>query len=181
MPSDREGRERRRQVIREILKGDQPVVSQRQLVELLKERGIEATQASISRDLQDMNAIRVKGRYSFEVWTVPDDSELLKVEAFIRRVRPATQLVVVKTTPGTAAFVARGIEATRWPEIVGTLAGDDTVFIAQENVFDRNALIRRLKRLLDKMEPEPQSPLQDAVDALNERLEEKLEVEIEDD
>ena len=148
MPSDRKSQELRREAIREILMGDHTVEDQKGLVELLRERGIAATQSSISRDLQELGAVRVKGHYEIPSWAEEDEevSPFRRVLGFIRRVKPAGPYqTLLLTDPGAASVVAQAIDASGWEDIVGTLAGDDSVLILTDNIFFQKLLFDRIK------------------------------------
>jgi transcriptional regulator of arginine metabolism len=152
MPSDLEIRDQRRQAIMEILR-DYAIDSQGDLLALLKERGINATQSSVSRDLQALKVWR-KGRsyvlpFEPEARDLDDVAGLDDVDVFLREVKPAgTHLIVVKTVVGAAQTVAVAIDSVEWSEVVGTIAGDDTVFIATAEAEGQQVLLRRLERLL---------------------------------
>jgi transcriptional regulator of arginine metabolism len=148
MPSDRKSQELRREAIREILKGDDTVEDQKGLVELLRERGIAATQSSISRDLQELGAVRVKGHYEIPSWAEEDEEEapFRRVLGFIRRVKPAGPFqTLLLTDPGAAGLVAQAIDESEWEDIVGTLAGDNSVLVLTENSFFQRMLFDRIK------------------------------------
>jgi transcriptional regulator of arginine metabolism len=123
----------RRAAIDEILRHD-VVHSQAELLKKLRRRGFRVTQPSVSRDLQELQVIKANGRY------LPGDAlpggdpapaALDTVVEFVLSCAPAgPYMLVVKTPPGAAAAVASAIDHAGWPEIVGTVAGDDTVFIA---------------------------------------------------
>src|SRR5690349_22429585 len=93
MSSDREVQAQRRQAIVEILTGDHKVEEQKELVELLRERGLPATQSSVSRDLKELGAVRTRGHYEIPSWTEEEDEESVspfrKVAPFVRAVKPA--------------------------------------------------------------------------------------------
>jgi transcriptional regulator of arginine metabolism len=148
MPSDRKSQEVRREAIREILKGNARVEDQKGLVELLRERGIAATQSSVSRDLQELGAVRAKGHYEIPSWAEEDEEEapFRKVLGFIRRVKPAGPFqTLLVTDPGAAGVVAQAIDASEWEDIVGTLAGDNSVLVLTENSFFQRMLFDRIK------------------------------------
>jgi transcriptional regulator of arginine metabolism len=149
MPADREGQTRRKQAIREILMEDQRVEEQKDLVEKLRERGIQATQSSVSRDLRDLGAVRSKGYYTIPSWSEEEEeqeSPFRRVVDFILEVKPAGPYqTLLITQPGAAGVVAQAIDAAEWEDIVGTLAGDNSVLILTDNVFFQKLLFERLK------------------------------------
>jgi len=133
MPSRAEGWQHRRAVIEEILHSE-AIHSQLELVKRLTARGFRVTQSSVSRDLQEIGAVRVEGRYMAHDQVgvgQPPAAELAAVAGFVLDVAAAgPNLLVVKTPPGIAPLVALGLDRESWPEVVGTVAGDDTFFVA---------------------------------------------------
>ncbi|HVR98643.1 MAG TPA: arginine repressor [Thermoanaerobaculia bacterium] len=153
MPRDLEARERRREVILEILREGKPVSNQIELAKLLKERGFEATQSSVSRDLRDLGVVRVKGRYVLTTWTAVDEVQFQIAISFIREMNPAgPHLLVVSTLPGTAQIVASAIDGTGWDDVVGTVAGDATLFIATATVRGQKRVLQQLSLALKELD-----------------------------
>ena len=154
MPSDLETRDQRQQAISSLLR-EYAISSQGEIVALLKERGITATQSSVSRDMRDLGVWR-KGRH----YVLPDEEEaaeetetaaLEEVSVFLRGAAPAgPYTTVVRTVVGAAQTVAVAVDNAEWPEVVGTMAGDDTIFIATANAEGQAQLLRRLQRLLEE-------------------------------
>jgi transcriptional regulator of arginine metabolism len=119
----------RRSLIRTLLE-DHEVQSQQELLQLLAERGFATTQPVLSRDLRKLKAAKREGTYQL-VSEGERVTPLESLQALLRSVNPAgTHLVVVGTEPGAANAIARAIEAEQPAGLVGTLAGDDTVFVA---------------------------------------------------
>lgn len=146
MPAGEQLRHRRQQAIRQILE-QQPVARQAELVTLLQQRGIEATQSSVSRDLRQLGIAKLDQVYAEAQpeLSSPDGDRALLAE-FLREVRAAgPNLTVVKTAVGAAQRVAVFLDRSAWPEIVGTLSGDDTIFVATPNAKDQRQLLARLK------------------------------------
>src|SRR3954468_3175025 len=101
MPADRAGQERRKEAIQEILRKDQGIEEQKDLVEKLREMGIQATQSSVSRDLRDLGAVRSKGYYMIPSWSDEEESPFRRVTDFIRSVKPAGPYqILLVTDPG---------------------------------------------------------------------------------
>lgn len=153
MPSDTEYRQSRQQEILRILQEGAQVSSQGELVELLRERGIPATQSSISRDLRDLEVYRY-GRYyslpaTIEINVETAERELeFRLSLFLDEIRIAgPHLLVLLTRPGGAQTLAISIEEMKWGEVVGTIAGDDTIFIATPGAVEQRRLVERLKKL----------------------------------
>lgn len=145
MHSDAQQGERHQAILR-ILRGE-AVRGQAELVRLLKKEGHAVNQSSVSRDLRDLKVSRVSGRYV----PAPDviahvDSNFAALARFVREIRRAgPSLTVIKTSIGTAQSVAVAIDRATWPEVVGTLSGDDTIFVATVNGAAQSKLIARLR------------------------------------
>jgi transcriptional regulator of arginine metabolism len=130
------------------------VATQAELRERLAQRGIEVTQATVSRDLMALNAIKTRDGYrlpgsrpeSVPPSLQPTLSVVLK--EFVREVRRAANLVIVKTHPGNAHTVAAALDAAGWAEVVGTVAGDDTIFVASREPREAAKLGRKIRGLL---------------------------------
>lgn len=129
--------------IAQILEAE-PVTSQAHLVELLAGAGIEATQATVSRDLEELGALKVRAAGGEAVYAVPEMPRDRSVPSdHLRRVlgewvvdvASSGNLVLVHTPPGSAHVVASALDRTPLPDILGTVAGDDTlVVIAAQGV-----------------------------------------------
>jgi len=146
MPSaTAEQRNERRLAIAKLLR-ENAVERQSELVELLRSAGYAATQSSVSRDLRDMGAVKVKNGYSLsEDSSDGNGDSLQQVAEFVREIRTAgANLLVVTTAIGAAQRVALTLDRISWPEIVGTLSGDDTVFIATSTAAQQRRLRARL-------------------------------------
>jgi transcriptional regulator of arginine metabolism len=154
MPNEAEARDERQRAILAILRRT-PVRGQDDLVRRLAERGFAVTQSSVSRDLRDLGVAKVGGRY------LPPPSpsgaagelELEEIAHYLRASRPAgPYLVVVLTQVGAAQTVGIGLDRAGWPEVVGTIAGDDTVFVATSGARDQTRLLHRLRALVADLE-----------------------------
>jgi transcriptional regulator of arginine metabolism len=152
MPSRVETWRERRAAIAEILRVEK-IHSQSELLRQLRKRRYRVTQPSISRDLADIGVVKVNGRYvARETLSPPEGSgsELGQVVGLLRSVDPAgPNLLILKTPPGAASQVAIAIEGEVWPEVVGTIAGDDTVFIATPGRAQRARIETRLERFME--------------------------------
>ncbi len=147
-----EDRQLRRDAIARIL-AEHRIARQSELVELLSAQGFEATQSSVSRDLKDLGATKDARGYRLPSDTAGSDGGSLEiVRSFVRRIRPAgPHLLVLTTAIGAAQRVALMLDRSQWPEIVGTLSGDDTIFVATESAASQRRLVARLRESL-KME-----------------------------
>jgi transcriptional regulator of arginine metabolism len=144
------------------LLSEHAVHSQGELADLLVDEGIEVTQATLSRDLVEVGAVKVR-RGSELVYVVPGDggdvaavgslgdaaSSRLKraCEELLVTASAAGQLVVLRTPPGAANYLASAIDQTRDPDVVGTIAGDDTIMIVTVGAQQASAVAERLLAL----------------------------------
>jgi transcriptional regulator of arginine metabolism len=143
----------RQQQIRDIIAG-RSIRTQQQLAAALRERGFRATQATISRDVAELGLVK-QNREGVLVYALPprlaepEASEEERLRRLLHdlpiEIREAGLLLVVRTIPGSAHAVAAALDRTRWGEVAGSVAGDDTLFIA---FSDRSSLQRIRKRLL---------------------------------
>jgi transcriptional regulator of arginine metabolism len=138
----------RRGAIVRILK-EGLVRNQADLVRLLKKEGHAVTQSSVSRDLRDLGVLKAAGRY-----TMPPDEvtrangDFGTLTQFVRGLKSAgPSITVLRTTIGAAQSVAVAIDKAQWPEVAGTISGDDTIFIATANLRAQQELIERLRTL----------------------------------
>jgi transcriptional regulator of arginine metabolism len=120
---------------------------QAELVDLLHREGFDATQSSVSRDLRELGVVKGADRYllpAAEDALTPSHFE--DVRSFMKGYRAAgPTLTVLRTTTGAAPSVAIAIDKAHWPEIVGTIAGDDTIFIATESMRAQRKLHDHLR------------------------------------
>jgi transcriptional regulator of arginine metabolism len=139
----------RRDALRRIIRAG-TVGRQADLVRLLQREGFEVTQSSVSRDLRDLGVAKVGHRY-----VLPDDATtpaagFEAVASFVQGWKPAgPNLIVVRTTIGAAQSVALAIDRARWPEVVGTISGDDTIFVATDTARHQRAVADRLRAIFD--------------------------------
>jgi transcriptional regulator of arginine metabolism len=148
MPTEAEIQDQRRRAILAILRRH-PVRRQEELVVRLAERGFDVTQSSVSRDLRDLGIAKVGGRYRTPAPPAGVEEGLDAVAHYLRGVKPAgPHLTVVLTRVGAAQTVAIALDRAAWPEVVGTVAGDDTIFVATAGARDQGRLLHRLHHLL---------------------------------
>jgi transcriptional regulator of arginine metabolism len=139
------------------------VKSQGELSDLLVAEGIEVTQATLSRDLVEVGAVKVRRGRSL-VYSVPaggsevaataviGDSASARlrraVEELLVSATPAQNLVILRTPPGAANYLASAIDQNRDPAVLGTLAGDDTIMVVAASNADAKAVAARLQSLV---------------------------------
>ena len=136
---------------------EQAVSSQGQLVELLASEGILATQATVSRDLEDLGAVKVRIPGGTMAYAVPEvskdrtggaDDHLRRVMGeFVVEVSHSGNIVVMRTPPGSAHVVASALDRAGVPEVLGTVAGDDTMIIVCAEQVGGAAVAERLAGL----------------------------------
>jgi transcriptional regulator of arginine metabolism len=151
VPTEADLRETRRRAIVALLK-EERIGRQEQLLAGLRAWGIEATQSSVSRDLRDLGVAKVRGRYVLPAPApkgAPDArGALAEAAPLLRAIRTAgPHLTIVLTAVGGAPRVGIAIDRQRWPEVAGTVAGDDTVFVATPSSRGQARLVRRLETL----------------------------------
>jgi len=141
-------KQQRHTVIRELV-AKAPIASQDELRRKLAGRGFHVTQATLSRDIHELRLSKGPDGYSFangadhEEDSLPGIREVL--ESFGREVRQAVNLLVLITTTGGAQPIAAGIDYEDWPEVVGTIAGDDTVLIICPDAAQATQLKTRIE------------------------------------
>jgi transcriptional regulator of arginine metabolism len=137
--------EDRREALKRIIR-DEVVGKQSDLVRLLKRVGYPVTQSSVSRDLRDLGVAKIGDRYVLTESASSAVADLAAVADFVRDVVTAgPHLTVVRTTVGSAPTVAAALDRAAWPEIVGTISGDDTIFVATADRSTQRALLARLR------------------------------------
>jgi transcriptional regulator of arginine metabolism len=142
----------RQRAIRDLV-AQRPIRTQQELAAALRERGFRTTQATISRDVAELGLVKV-AREGTQAYALPrrlveaETSGEDRLRALLRdlpiEVREAGLLLIVRTLPGSAHAIAAALDRARWPEIAGSIAGDDTVFVACP---DRAALRRVAARI----------------------------------
>jgi transcriptional regulator of arginine metabolism len=122
---------------------------QSELARLLREDGFEVTQSSVCRDLRELGVLKASGRYLPPASAIAPRSDVFGgLAAFVRAIRPAgANITVIRTSTGSAQGVAVAIDTAEWPEVVGTISGDDTIFVATPDERAQRELIARLHSL----------------------------------
>jgi transcriptional regulator of arginine metabolism len=132
------------------------VTNQPQLVELLAVDGIAATQATVSRDLEDLGAVKVRVPGGETVYAIPEyeparlapEDQLRRVMGeWVAEVKRSGDLVVLRTPPGCAHVVASALDRSGMSGVLGTVAGDDTLLVVAEEELGGVALAERLRDL----------------------------------
>lgn len=148
--SDHSGAPARRTMLAKIIR-EQSVGRQTELVDLLRKLGHIATQSSVSRDLRELGVAKMGDRYVLPETAIPPKNDFSALKQFVSaRQTAGSNLTVLKTTVGSAQSVAVAIDSARWPEVVGTISGDDTIFIATAGAAAQRKLGDRLFTLFGR-------------------------------
>ena len=145
MPPTTVEQRQRRDAIRDLLSHG-PAETQASLVSALEDLGFVATQSSVSRDLRELGAIKTAHGYELPNAAEPGDEQIAAVSDLLRSITPAgSNLLVIRTGIGAAQRVGLALDRSGWPGMVGTIAGDDTVFVATESAHAQKNLITRIE------------------------------------
>jgi len=159
----------RHQLIVELL-GTHEVRSQPELLELLDARGVQVTQATLSRDLVELDAVRVRAQSGALVYAVPGEGGDRRPAApgetaasghrlgrllaeLLVSADASANLVVLRTPPGAAQFLASAMDKVEYPDVLGTIAGDDTVLVMSRDPRGGAEIVRRLMALAQQPAP----------------------------
>lgn len=134
------------------------IETQEELAEALSKHGIEITQATVSRDIKELMLIKVPtgdGRYRY---AFPPEQNIVLSQARMERtfhdsivtIDYSQNIVVLRTLPGTAQAVAYTIDYVKWPEIIGTVAGDDTIFVLVKPIEAVPQVIAKFQSLMGR-------------------------------
>ena len=124
--------------------------TQEELSKALKSVGIAAPQVTLSRDLRDLGLLKTPQGYArAAAIAVPGPDTEIVVRDFLADVRVAQNLLVLKTPPAGANPLASALDRASWAEVIGTIAGDDTVLVVAPDAASANALRKRLLAMLE--------------------------------
>ena len=149
-----DARLRRQKAIAELIRGA-ALASQEEVTERLRGQGFSVTQATVSRDLDQMGAVKVK-RSGVMSYALPDQlgdsdwaaSRLARILAdWVQSVEAAGNLLVLRTPPGSAHLVGLALDQAKLPEVAGTISGDDTLFIALRDGVVPGIMAERFRKL----------------------------------
>lgn len=146
---------RRQRQILEIIR-QQPIGTQLELAEALRRAGFKVTQATVSRDIRELGLVKSTGsegaRYLApgETPPAPSDERLRRLfRDYVTDIDHNDSLIVIKILPGAAQGVASALDQARWPGIMGSVAGDDTIFMAARTREQVRRVVRTLTGFLD--------------------------------
>jgi len=133
-----------------------PIETQEELARILRENGMEITQATISRDIKNLGLVKTLGKDGRYVYTLPEqtaqysfNAKLIKMlQNSVVKIDSAGNMVVIRTISGTASAVALAIDGLQLKNMVGTIAGDDTIFIVIRDAESVEGFINELKQML---------------------------------
>ena len=148
-------RSRRLRALADLIRAD-ALASQEEVTERLRAFGYEVTQATVSRDLEQIGAIKVK-RGGVLSYALPDQiasadwgtGRLERIfSEFVMSVEATGQIIVLKTPPGSAHLVASALDSAQLSEVAGTVSGDDTVFLAVREGTTTSLFVKGLRRMM---------------------------------
>ncbi len=144
-------RQKRRKLIMELVSG-RSVGSQRALAALLRGRGVSATQATLSRDIRELGLVKVAEGRSGARYLPPAElgsAGAASPDPVVLGIECSGNLLVIRTRPGFAQSVAAGVDQARWPEVLGTVGGDDTVMVVLAESANSESVRRRMQLFLN--------------------------------
>jgi transcriptional regulator of arginine metabolism len=150
-----DARQRRQRVIADLLR-QEPITSQEEVTARLAAAGLEVTQATVSRDLDQLGAVKVKkgGSIRYVLPAEIGDSDwaaarLGRIFAeWVLTVETAGHMLVLKTPPGSAHIVGVALDQAKLPEVAGTISGDDTLFVALKDEIVPGAMANQFRKLI---------------------------------
>jgi transcriptional regulator of arginine metabolism len=137
-------------IIKELIIG-----TQEELGEILRSRDIQVTQATLSRDIKELGLVKIPtldGRYRYSLPQDRTPGDLMRraqrmLEDAVIAIDSAENIIVIKTMSGTAQGVAAAFDELEWPEVVGTVAGDNTIMVVVRNKSQVEEVLNRLQQL----------------------------------
>jgi transcriptional regulator of arginine metabolism len=147
------------------LLGRNAVHSQSELAKLLADAGVDVTQATLSRDLVDIGAVKLRAEDGALIYAVPGEAETFGgrlarlAQELLVSAEASANLVIVRTPPGAAQFLASAIDHADWPAVLGTVAGDDTVLVISRDPVGGHDLAAALLALTERPNRNPRGDL----------------------
>ncbi len=149
-------KKRRQREIAEILRSKE-AGTQKEILSLLEERGILTSQSTLSNDLRELGAVKVSTRDGKFRYHLPDEEPVLpraermleqEVRDFLIGYERTGNLVILKTTSGNAQGLAAALDRMRWKEVLGTVAGDDTILVISKTAGNARKALDKIKEIL---------------------------------
>ena len=145
---------RRQALIREIV-DTQSIQTQEELAQALREHGMVVTQATVSRDIKEMHLLKVLAEDGSYRYATMDKEEQGTSDRLIRMLADsvvsmdsANNLIVIRTLPGSAHVAGEAVDSLRWGEVLGTIAGDNTILVIARSNEDVEPVLRRFRALI---------------------------------
>ena len=145
---------KRQALIREIVEA-QSIQTQEELAEALRMHGMMVTQATVSRDIREMHLLKVLAEDGSYRYATMEKNETGVSDRLIRMLADsvvemdcANNLIVIRTLPGSAHVAAEAIDSLKWPEVLGTIAGDNTILAIVRSNEEVDAVIRRFRSIV---------------------------------
>ena len=145
---------RRQALIREIV-DTQSIQTQEELAQALREHGMVVTQATVSRDIKEMHLLKVLAEDGSYRYATMDKEEQGTSDRLIRmlsdslvEINSANNLIVIRTLPGSAHVAGEAVDSLRWSEVLGTIAGDNTILVIARSNEDVEPVLRRFRALI---------------------------------
>ncbi|MDD7173813.1 MAG: arginine repressor [Clostridiales bacterium] len=145
---------RRQALIREIVES-QSIQTQEELAQALGEHGMVVTQATVSRDIKEMHLLKVLAEDGSYRYATMDKEEQGTSDRLIRMLSDsvvsmdsANNLIVIRTLPGSAHVAGEAVDCLKWPEVLGTIAGDNTILVIVRSNEDVEAVMRRFRGII---------------------------------
>lgn len=145
---------KRQALIREIVEG-QSIQTQEELAQALSEHGMMVTQATVSRDIKEMHLFKVLAEDGTYRYATMEKEEQGTSDRLIRMLADsvldlasANNLIVIRTLPGSAHVAGEAVDSLKWPEVLGTIAGDNTILVIVRSNEEVDAVIRRFRNII---------------------------------
>ena len=145
---------KRQALIREIVE-NQSIQTQEELADALREHGMVVTQATVSRDIKEMHLLKVLSEEGGYRYATMDKSEQGMNERLIRMLSDsvvdmssANNLIVIHTLPGSAHVAGEAVDSLHWPEVLGTIAGDNTILVIVRTNEEVDAVMKRFRGII---------------------------------
>lgn len=145
---------KRQALIREIV-GEQSIQTQEELAEALREHGMVVTQATVSRDIKEMHLLKVlseDGSYRYATMEKGNqgmNDRLIRMLAdSVVEINSVNNLIVIRTLPGSAHVAAEAVDSLKWPELLGTIAGDNTILVIVRANDEVDTIVRRFRSIV---------------------------------
>ena len=131
------------------------IETQEELADALRQRGIQVTQATVSRDIKELRLLKVLTTMGTYKYATADKAENGLTDRFIRMlaesvlsVAASANMIVIKTLSGSASVAAEALDSFHWPEVLGTIAGDNTIFMVVRTLDEVQTVVDRIQEMM---------------------------------